>query len=255
MVKSQAPPATPEAPTADVPATPPVADVPAFLAAHNLAPLWQADFDQKENGNTRPTILDGFYGPEHRHISVILERVVQDAARPGVFRVQGRTRYRKNITPFSGTITVEGLKPLNAFPDLDSAERAQARVYTASARFVLREDSTAAGAGTYRGTALLDFYQLPAGTLGLVQEMPGSDLPAGGGGLLFRGQWQSFRTGKRQEVAFATYAEAVLPDAMADLYLGDRGETLNPKYARLDWSEAWENNEWWAKSPKPGLSL
>jgi hypothetical protein len=248
------PPASSGSPAASTPVTPPLADVPAYLAAHNLAPLWQADFNQVDNGN-RPNILDGFYGAEHRHISVIFERVEQNPARPGVYRVQGRTRFRKNITPFDGTITVEGIKPLRAFLDLDSAEQAKARVYTATARFVLREDSTAAGAGTYRGTALMDFYQLPSGKLDLVREMPDSDLPTGGGGLLFRGKWQSFRSGREQEVAFATYTQAVLPDALADLYIGERGETLNPKYARLDWSEAWENDEWWAKSPKPGLSL
>jgi hypothetical protein len=42
---------------------------------------------------------------------------------------------------------------------------------------------------------------------------------------------------------------------MQDLYIGERGETINPKYAGLDWSEAWENDEWWAKSPKPQLTL
>ena len=42
---------------------------------------------------------------------------------------------------------------------------------------------------------------------------------------------------------------------MADLYLGERDVYINPKYAGLDWNEAWENDEWWADSPKPKLSL
>lgn len=226
-----------------------------FLAANNLAPLWQADYDQKANDASRPIILDGFYGEEHRHISVLLERVRRDAAQPNVFQVQGRTRYKKNITPFEGTITVEGLKPLKTMLDLDSVEAARAHAYTATARFVLREDPATNGAGTYQGTALMDFYQLASGKLDLVQLMPDTDLPTGGGGLLFRGQWTSNRTGRQQAVAFANYPEAVLPDALKDLYIGERGETLNPKYAGLDWSEAWENEEWWAKSPKPTLSL
>lgn len=230
------------------------ADVAAFLAANNLAPLWQADFERQEAG-ARPLILDGFYGADHRHIAVILERVEQDARQSGLFRVHGRTRYKKNITPFDGTLTLTGLKALKAPLDLDPAEEASARAYTATARFVLREDPATNGAGTYQGTALMDFYRLASGKLGLVQEMPNSDLPTGGGGLLFRGQWTSNRTARRQEVAFAAYAQAVVPDAMQDLYIGERGETLNPKYARLDWSEAWENDEWWANSPKPSLSL
>jgi hypothetical protein len=233
---------------------PAIQNVPAFLAANNLAPLWQADFDRQEAG-ARPLILDGFYGADHRHIAVIFERVEPDTRQPGLFRVHGRTRYKKNITPFDGTLTVTGLKALNVPLDLDSATQARARAYTATTSFELREDATAAGAGIFRGTALMDFYRLSSGELGLVQEMSGSDLPTGGGGLLFRGNWQSVRTGRQQEVAFATYAQAVVPDAMQDLYIGERGETINPKYAGLDWSEAWENEEWWAKPTKPALSL
>lgn len=227
----------------------------AFLAANNLAPLWQADYDRQPNDSSRPIILDGFYGDEHRHISVILERVRRDAAQPNVLQVQGRTRYKKNITPFEGTITIDGLTPLKAMLDLDSADQARARAYTATARFVLREDPATNGAGTYQGTALMDFYRLASGKLGLVQSMPDPDLPTGGGGLLFRGQWTSNRTARQQAVAFATYAQAVLPDALADLFIGERDETLNPKYARLDWSEAWENDEWWAQPAKAPLSL
>jgi hypothetical protein len=229
--------------------------MPAFLAANNLAPLWQSDYGHQANDSSRPTILDGFYGDEHRHISVLFERVQRDEQQPNVFRVQGRTRYKKNITPFEGTITVEALKPLKAYLDLDSVEEARARAYTATARFVLREDPATNGAGVYQGTAMMDFYQLASGKLELVQMMSDASLPTDGGGLLFRGQWKSNRTGRQQAVAFANYPEAVLPNAMKDLYIGERGETLNPKYAGLDWSEAWENEEWWAKSPKPTLSL
>jgi len=237
------------------PLAPPVRDAAAFLAVNNLAPLWQADFNPDGESHVRPAILDGFYGPEHRHIAVIIDRAEQDSIQPQLFRVRGRTRYRKSITPFEGTITVQALKPMRIFLDLDSVAQAQARAYTATARFVLREDTTTIGAGTYQGNALLDFYRLPSGRLDFTRTFPDPQLPTGGGGLLFRGQWQSRRTGRRQPVAFAYYTQAVLPDTMADLYIGDRGENINPKYAGLDWNSIWENDEWWAKSPKPKLSL
>lgn len=235
----------------------PVPDFRSFLAANNLAPLWQADFGQSDYNSSRPTILDGFYGAEHRHISFIFDRVEQDAVQPNLFRVQGRSRFRKNILPFAGSITVEGIKTMKVFLDVDSAARATAQAYTAKARFVLQEDSTAAGAGTFRGTAQLDFTRLASGKLDLVQtvQVPDVVAPAKGSGLLFRGQWQSNRTGQRKAVAFAVFPKAVLPNTMADFYLGDRSENINPKYAGLDWNEAWENEEWWAKSPKPSLNL
>ncbi|MDO7851520.1 hypothetical protein [Hymenobacter convexus] len=233
----------------------PVPNISAFLTANNLAPLWQADFGQRENDYPRPTVLDGFYGAEHRHIAFIFDSVEPDTAQVGAFRVRGRSRFRKSITPFAGAITVVGIRSMKAFLDLDSAEVAQARSYTATARFVLHEDSTATGAGTFQGTAHLDFYRLGTGKLDLLQTFPDKAFPSGGGGLLFRGQWRSRRTGRQQAVAFANYSQSVVPDAMSDLYLGDRGENINPKYAGLDWSEAWENEEWWAKSPKPSLNL
>lgn len=226
-----------------------------FLAANNLAPLWQADFKPEAYSSLRPTILDGFYGAEHRHIAFIFDHVTQDAANPTLFRVRGRSRFRKNVTSFDGSIIVQTLKPLKVFLDLDSVEEARVRAYTATAHFVLNEDPHATGAGVFKGTALLDFYISGAGKPNRVQILPDKELPTGGSGQLFRGQWQSNRTSRQQAVAFATYADAVLPGTMTDLFIGDRGEGINPKYAKLDWSETWENDEWWAKSPKPSLSL
>ena len=225
-------------------AGPPVTDITGFLAVNNLAEMWQA------------TVLEGFYGAEHRHIAFVFDRVQPDTL-PNTFRVQGRSRFRKIITPFEGTFTVSRVKYLKAFLDLDSPAVARARAYAVTAQFVLREDSTARNAGTYQGTTLLDFYRLASGELQLLQSVspPDKDLPARGAGQLFRGQWQSHHTGRRHTVNFAIFSQAVVPDAMADLFLGDRGETINPKYANLGWSEAWENTEWWAKSPTPKLSL
>lgn len=247
------PTATPEAYITK--AGPPVTDIAGFLAANKLAEIWQATAEQGES-TSRPTILEGFYGTEHRHIAFIFDRVYQDTL-PNTFRVQGRSRFRKITTPFEGTFAVTRIKGLKAFLDLDSAAVAHARAYSVTAHYVLREDSTDRNAGTYQGTALLDFYRLASGELQLLQSVsiPDKDLPAQGAGQLFRGQWQSRRTGRRNPVDFAVFSQAVVPDAMADLFLGDRGEVINPKYANLGWSEGWENQEWWAKSPKPKLSL
>ena len=47
----------------------------------------------------------------------------------------------------------------------------------------------------------------------------------------------------------------VVPEALAKLGIGDRSEEVNPNLAELGWNEAWENDEWWADSPKPSLNL
>lgn len=46
-----------------------------------------------------------------------------------------------------------------------------------------------------------------------------------------------------------------MPQALKSLRLGDRSEEINPNLAKLGWNEAWENDEWWATSPKSSLSL
>ena len=63
----------------------------------------------------------------------------------------------------------------------------------------------------------------------------------------------SNKTGQRQPVAFANFYGAVVPHALEKLGLGDRGDEVNPHMARLGWAEEWENEEWWAKSPKPSF--
>ena len=48
---------------------------------------------------------------------------------------------------------------------------------------------------------------------------------------------------------------AAAPEVCKDFGIGDRSREINPKYAKPGWSELWENEEWWADSPKPKLSL
>jgi hypothetical protein len=260
-------PATAEAPgaRASAPATsapPPAAPADTALSAatlallrqHNLAPLWRGY--QRENNAYQP--LEGFYGPPHYRISFYFSQVERDPARPNLFYVTGLDRYKKVITPFSGTITVRELRPFTKGMFLDAAPAdSAAPAYTAVARFALAEDPATKGAGSYAGQALLDFYLDSQQQLQLAVSHPmSSELnPTHGAGLIFRGSHVSNQTGRRRAVAFSTDFSMVVPEALQKLGIGDRSEEVNPNLARLGWAEAWENDEWWAKSPKPGLSL
>ena len=73
--------------------------------------------------------------------------------------------------------------------------------------------------------------------------------------MLFSGYQISDKTGQRRPVAFANFYGAVVPTALKKLGLGDRVDEVNPNMARLGWNEAWENEEWWADSPKPKALL
>ncbi len=223
----------------------------AMLQQYNLAPLWA---NQTELMKEHPT-MEGFYGPAYYRISFYFSKVVRDARQPNVFHVEGLDRYKKVITPFVGTITVQSVQPFTKemFADIDST----ARAFTAAGRFELKEDPATKGAGRYTGQALLDFSLDARGHLNYAVTLPdlASENPTKGCGLLFRGTQVSNKTGQRHSVAFANYYGVVVPQALKKLGLGDRSEEINPNLAKLGWNEAWENEEWWAQSPSPSLSL
>jgi hypothetical protein len=227
------------------------AEAAAILRQHDLSPLWAK---HTESTKAYPT-LEGFYGPAYYRISFYFGKVARDAQRPNVFHVEGLDRYKKVITPFTGTITVQSVRPFTKemFADLDSTWQA----FTAAGRFDFSEDPTAKGAGRYAGQALLDFALDAHGSLDYAGDASGLavDNPTKGCGLLFRGTQVSNRTGQRHAVAFASYYGAVVPRALAKLHLGDRSEEINPNLAKLGWNEAWANEEWWADSPEAKLNL
>lgn len=225
-----------------------------LLQRYDLAQLWSGY--ERENDARRP--MEGFYGPPHYRISFYFSKVERDPARPNLFHITGLDRYKKVITPFSGTIMVHALQPFTKGMFLDAAPAdSAAPAYTAMARFALNEDPTTKGAGNYMGQAMLDFYidSRQHVQLAISHPMFSEHNPTHGAGLIFRGYQVSNQTGQRKSVAFSTDYSRVVPDALAKLGIGDRSEEVNPNLARLGWNEAWENDEWWAKSPKPSLSL
>jgi hypothetical protein len=234
--------ATPAAPAADT-----TAAVLALLRQVDLATAWRG---------ARNEALDGFYGPTNYRISFYTDSLWRDERRPNVFHFQGRDRYKRTITPFTGTLTVTRLAPL---PDTVGLEhRLGERAYSAFASFVLREDGTAKGAGRCTGRAVLDF-QVDAHNQAVAASFDGIDLgegnPTKGCGQVYRGIWQDNRTGQRQPVAWAAYYGVIVPDVLRDMGLGERGDEVDPRLARYGWNTLMENDEWWAKSPKPGINL
>ena len=217
--------------------------------------LRQVDLTSAWSG-TENSAMDGFYGADNYRISFHFDSVRRDEQRPNVFHFRGRDRYKRAITPFTGTLTVTRLAPL---PDTVGLEhRLGNRVYSAFASFVLREDSTARGAAHCTGRAVLDF-QINAQNQAREASFDGPDLgwdnPTKGCGKVFKGIWQDNRTGRRQPVAWANFYGVIVPDVLAKMGLGERGDQVDPRLARYGWNTIMENDEWWAASPKPSLSL
>ena len=243
-----------------------------LLREYDLAKLWKGDTkERKEN----PT-LQGFFGPDHYRFALAFTSVQRDARHPEVYHVQGKCRYRKNVRPFSGTITVRQLADADVYyspqdgsfyPPHDDAmpgdtvqaryERAvsEARCYTLRAQLKLQEAS-AENSGIFEGEVLLNFYTAPGRRTGYAGAPSLNDKePAGGSSLLMRGARRNMSTRQVKQFVVADDVFAAAPEVLKDFGIGERGYEINPKYNKLGWNELWENDEWWADSPKPRLSL
>jgi hypothetical protein len=62
--------------------------------------------------------MEGFYGPNNYRVSFFFTKVVRDKQRPGVYHIWGKNRYKKIITPFTGTCTLKQLTSLADTADL-----------------------------------------------------------------------------------------------------------------------------------------
>jgi len=228
-------------------------------ASASAAPLSQVDLadawsNATAEANGNPS-MEGFYGPSHYRISFYFSTVRRDSLHPEVYHIRGINRYKKVITPFEGTCTVTRFA---ALPDTVEMENSsQLRAYTAFAEYTLREDPKTKGAGVYAGKAMLDFavnarnkaHQARFGIdLGL-------DNPTKGSGLLFQGTWRDNRTGQQKPASWSSNFLVIVPEALEKIGLGSRGDTIYPELAKYGWNEWFENNEWWATSPKPRLNL
>jgi hypothetical protein len=224
----------------------------ALLPQVDLSYAWS---NARAEAKSDPT-MEGFYGPDHYRISFYFSKVRRDSLHPEQYHIWGKNRYKKVVTPFEGTVTVTNFA---ALPDtVEMTHSRTLRAYTAFAEYVLREDPKTKGAGVYSGKAMLDFC-VDARNQARQATFIGIDLglgnPTKGSGLLFQGVWQDNRTGQQKPAAWSSNFLVIVPEALEKIGLGSRGDTVYPELAKYGWNEWYENDEWWAKAPKPSLNL
>ncbi len=220
-----------------------------LLQRYNLASVLQTTH-QGQN-ETAVQQMNGFFGADRYRIEVVITRVTRDTQRPGYYQVQGKDRCKGRIMPFTGTLnfTSMQLKPHRA-----STPESYPDEYVALGIFELHELASHSGTGIFRGQIAADVSVEKDGQLNLFY--PGVDTPAKGGGITYDGTWTSNTTGQTTP---AVWVVAIFdyrgPQVFRDFAVGERGTDFNPKYAKLGWNHYWENDEWWAASPKPVLGL
>ena len=247
-----------------------------LLGKIDLSNLWQGDTKERRQ---EPT-LQGFFGPDHYRFALAFTSVIRDEQQPEVYHVQGKCRYRKNIRSFAGTLTVRQIADLDAPWDYDDFSSQQAPDSTLSAAaaidsttvqferarrlshpYTLRaelqmQEQEADNSGVFRGEAILNFHVTSTGRLAYVTApFMNKEAPANGSAMLLHGSRRNATTRQVKTFVVSDDVFAAAPEVYKDFGIGDRGGEINPKYAKLGWNELWENDEWWADSPKPKLSL
>ncbi|MDO7846312.1 hypothetical protein Q5H92_08095 [Hymenobacter sp. M29] len=227
----------------------------AFARQHDLSGVWQGLDEADSAGLQSPTVCDGFFGPDHYRIELVLQKITRDAADPLLYHVQGKDKYKRQVTPFTGTIRLRQLRsvPIKSFEYELQGEFA--RFYTALGEFSWREMGSKS-AGVFKGQIGVDFQQKADSSL-IATYFMGDDKRqfAKGWRMHFDGEWTSSLTGQRKQLLASANIEGIGSTVFSDFNVGERSFSINPKYAKLGWNELWENDEWWADSPKPSLSL
>lgn len=221
----------------------------AVLRQYDPGPLLQHINSGQQNEPVRA--MNGFFGADLYHLEVALSSVRRSPQQPGLYVVQGKDRYKGVITPLAGTVRF-GTVRLDTVHATDYAgRRVVATSYTFLGTYELREAAASPGAGIFRGQLVVQASPDDEG--GLLAESV-SDSLSRGGMVLFDGTWTSRATKQAKAAVWVGDLYHYRGHQVAaDFFIGEREPAINPKYAKLGWTDYWENDEWWADSPRPIL--
>lgn len=195
--------------------------------------------------------FDGFYGSDHYRIEFYFSEVRRDSLNPTVYHIKGKNRFKKNITPFEGTLTFEKLAtfkdPNHKEESYDNDEFAVKEAYMAQAAFELKENPIFKGSGVFTGKMYIDFYERKDQTIDLWYYS--QNAPAQGSGFKFDGNWRNYKTNQTKPVVWAKDLFIFANDILTDFSIGERDVEINKKYRHLGWDNYWENDEWWHDTP------
>ena len=221
------------------------------------------------------SVLDGFFGKNPQRLSLAILTATRDSLQPSIYHITGKTRYKKQITGFKGVIQLTKLSDYydqdlllsQGGGDLtyvqDTVKEAggsitNARAYSATALFSFSNSALPASYSLI-GNVQVDFWVNEQGKLGAMYTPAAGQIlekaPTKGSGLLLKGTWRDLATNSQKPFLVSRDILLLSPDIIQDFGMGDRGAQVNPKYVKLGWNTYWENDEWWADTPTPRLSL
>ncbi|MDJ1481800.1 hypothetical protein QNI16_14970 [Cytophagaceae bacterium YF14B1] len=216
-----------------------------ILVKYDLSPLFL-------NAEYKPqsAVYNGFYGTDHYRIEMYFASVTKDKNDPTLYHITGKSRYKKNITPFEGEVIIDTAMRFSTL-DISSENKNVKGIYKTNGTFRLREAAKLAASGIFEGTVSIEFTLLTDSNtefwyLNEIDETQGAD-------LVFDGEWVSYKTGKSKPIIWAKEIYSIGDSILEDFTIGDRDVMINPKYHKLGWDNYWENDEWWNDSSSAKL--
>lgn len=233
-----------------------------FFGKHNLAPLIQ-----NINRNQDDRSMNGFLGLNRYRTEVVITTARKSLQNQFVYLIKGMTRTKKHIVPFQGQLLFDSLaiEPMLKADDVqnikDWSMLTVIRIdrdkvikrYSVAGKAVFAETRPSPQARSFDGRVVIELELTKRGKL--YTNTPFLHGPSQGGEQKYAGTWTDSQTGQLTPTVWVKNIIGYGPFIHEDFVIGERDVEINPKYAKLGWNELWENDEWWAKSPKPALSL
>jgi hypothetical protein len=236
-----------------------------FLQKHNLSTVWLGTI-QAEDASA--SVFNGFYGADRYRIEMYFAAVEKDSKQPMHYRVAGKSRFKENIVPFAGTLTIESVSRVQD-TTLDQAHLENygfKEIFVAKGKFELKEDTSFSGSGVFAGEVFIDLgirnfeasyeaNEIDTWTSFYKEtEQSGLQLTglSRGSGFLLDGNWTGYESGKAKPVLIARDIFMISNDILENFMIGERDVVINPKYRQLGWDNYWSNEEWWNEA-KPIL--
>ncbi len=191
-----------------------------------------------------PVPQNGFVGPTPQRLEVVFKRVIQDAQNPGIYHIVGLTRTKGTIQAIQGTIELRQVR--YAWSDAP-------QTYIATGTFQFAQPAhSSQPAASWQGLVAVDF-EVKNGQAQLFFT-EGAMLPVTRG-FAFEGTRSNPQTKQPERVIWAANFGPLGSSILEGFGPGGRSEEVAPRYRKYGWDKYWENDEWWAASPKPKLSL
>jgi hypothetical protein len=202
---------------------------------------------------------NGFFGKDNYRIEFIINDVKRDSFNVNIYHVKGKNRHKNIITNFTGEVKLLGVSTFSD-PNLDSIAYHNMNIeelYALTGEFTLREDATSKYSGTFQGkftSELMKTRETDPQYCRHESWFYSENLPSQGAGYRYEGTWTSYNdTNDTKSVLWASDFFRIANNILKDFSYGEREVNINPEYRNLGWQELWEENEWWAETPKKEL--